>query len=399
MSAVDTQGTELEGWGMYEDLENTAQIPLIRGHGSSCNTKAWAETGYDHRLSQTSPGWAKHSRHPCSLTTRSQPRWEGSGRFKSGQQAEESGFGITWAPQRWQMQGSISCSSQPRSEEAKEQNLEVRPAQWHWQDCRMTDSALRTDFKANGAGRAARLLIPNVQAKPRSKGPLCLPLPQPLQDSPDGFQSHLGFPCGSTGKESTCNEGDLGSIPGLGRSSGEWKGHPLQYSGLENSMDCIVHGVVHGVAKSQTERLSLSLSKDKSDHIILNENLQRLSPVWRLQPPWYMWPSSSHLGQSLSVPSHPSPSILQAHSRMPYLLYKLACSLVSSDCSLLPSFNRPRESSPWNLLSPQFQRVPPTIPFTPGYFLHSSAASAMYFNQTQMYFTYLSTPMYNTSCK
>ena len=44
-------------------------------------------------------------------------------------------------------------------------------------------------------------------------------------------------------KESACNAGDLGSIPGLGRSPGEWKGYPLQYSWLENSMDCIVHGV------------------------------------------------------------------------------------------------------------------------------------------------------------
>ena len=49
---------------------------------------------------------------------------------------------------------------------------------------------------------------------------------------------NLGFPCGSAGKESSCNEGDLGSIPGLGRSPGERKGYPLQYSGLENSMDC-----------------------------------------------------------------------------------------------------------------------------------------------------------------
>ena len=44
----------------------------------------------------------------------------------------------------------------------------------------------------------------------------------------------------SAGKESACNAGDLGSIPGLGRSPGEGKGYPLQYSGLENSMDCIV---------------------------------------------------------------------------------------------------------------------------------------------------------------
>ena len=44
-----------------------------------------------------------------------------------------------------------------------------------------------------------------------------------------------GFPGGSAGKESACNAGDLGSIPGLGRSPGEGKGYPLQYSGLENS--------------------------------------------------------------------------------------------------------------------------------------------------------------------
>ena len=51
------------------------------------------------------------------------------------------------------------------------------------------------------------------------------------------------------GKESICNVGDLSSIPGLGRSPGEGKGYPPQYSGLENSMDCIVHGV----AKSRTQ--------------------------------------------------------------------------------------------------------------------------------------------------
>ena len=58
----------------------------------------------------------------------------------------------------------------------------------------------------------------------------------------------LGFPGGSADKESACNAGDLGSIPELGRSPGEVKGYPLQYSGLENSMDWIVHGA----AKSQT---------------------------------------------------------------------------------------------------------------------------------------------------
>ena len=55
-------------------------------------------------------------------------------------------------------------------------------------------------------------------------------------------------PGGSAGKESICNAGDLGLIPGLGRSPGEGNGYPLQYSGLENSMSCMVHGV----AKSQT---------------------------------------------------------------------------------------------------------------------------------------------------
>ena len=53
----------------------------------------------------------------------------------------------------------------------------------------------------------------------------------------------LGFPGGSAGKESACNVEHLGSTPGLGRAPGERKGYQLQYSGLENSMDCIVHGV------------------------------------------------------------------------------------------------------------------------------------------------------------
>ena len=54
---------------------------------------------------------------------------------------------------------------------------------------------------------------------------------------------YQGFPDSSVGKESTRNAGDLGSIPGSGRSAREGKGYPLQYSGLENSMNCIVHGV------------------------------------------------------------------------------------------------------------------------------------------------------------
>ena len=72
----------------------------------------------------------------------------------------------------------------------------------------------------------------------------------------------LGFPGGSAGKESTHNEGDLGSIPELGRSPGEGKGCPLQYSGLENSMD----NIVHGVTKSQT-RLTFIFTLFIDDHL------------------------------------------------------------------------------------------------------------------------------------
>ena len=60
---------------------------------------------------------------------------------------------------------------------------------------------------------------------------------------------YMGFPCVSASKESAYNVGDLGSITGLGRFPGSGKGYPLQYSCLENSMDCIVHVVT----KSQTQ--------------------------------------------------------------------------------------------------------------------------------------------------
>ena len=76
-----------------------------------------------------------------------------------------------------------------------------------------------------------------------------------------------GFPCGSAGKESTCNAGDLGSSPGSGRSPGERKGYPLQYSGLENSIDCIVHGVAES---DTTKRLTLSLFYYKTKAKLMN---------------------------------------------------------------------------------------------------------------------------------
>ena len=71
----------------------------------------------------------------------------------------------------------------------------------------------------------------------------------------------LGFPSSSNGKESAWNVGDLGSIPGLGRTTGERHGNPLQYSCLENSMDREAWpAVVHGVSKSLTQVTEL-LSK------------------------------------------------------------------------------------------------------------------------------------------
>ena len=69
----------------------------------------------------------------------------------------------------------------------------------------------------------------------------------------------MGFPGSSVGKESTCNAGDLGSIPGLGRSPGGGHGNPLQYSCLENPMDRGAwQAAVHGVTKSRTRLSNLA---------------------------------------------------------------------------------------------------------------------------------------------
>ena len=74
---------------------------------------------------------------------------------------------------------------------------------------------------------------------------------------------------GNAGKESTCNAGDLGSIPGLERSSGEGKGYPLQYSGLENSTDYTLHGVTES---DKTEQLSLSSFHFHKECTLLKRN-------------------------------------------------------------------------------------------------------------------------------
>ena len=103
----------------------------------------------------------------------------------------------------------------------------------------------------------ASLIVQLVKNLPAMQETLVQFLEMPWRRDRLPIPVYLGFPYDPAGKESTCHVGVLGSIPRLGRSPGEGKGYPLHYSGLENSMDCIVHGV----AKSQSERLSLSFKK------------------------------------------------------------------------------------------------------------------------------------------
>ena len=74
----------------------------------------------------------------------------------------------------------------------------------------------------------------------------------------------------SVGKESVCNVGDLGSIPGLGRSPGEGKGYSLHYSALENSMDCIVHGIRHVLAESHATEPLISIKEEVGEDVQLD---------------------------------------------------------------------------------------------------------------------------------
>ena len=105
-----------------------------------------------------------------------------------------------------------------------------------------------------------------------------------------------GIPCGSAGKESACNAGDLGSIPGSGRFPGQGKGYTLQYSGLENSMDCIVHG---GLKESDTtEQPSFLMKmKVKVKSLSLSDSLQST----RFLHPWDF--SRQEYWSGLSFPS------------------------------------------------------------------------------------------------
>ena len=98
-----------------------------------------------------------------------------------------------------------------------------------------------------------------------------------LPPHPRHLSSRWGFPGGSAGKESACNTGDLGLIPGLRRSPGEGNGYPLQYSGLENSMDCIVHGV----AKSQIRLSNFHFHYQVGEHFFPACCLPQWFKVWR----------------------------------------------------------------------------------------------------------------------
>ena len=109
--------------------------------------------------------------------------------------------------------------------------------------------------------------------------------------------------CGSAGQESACNAGDLGSIPGLGRSPEEGNGYPLQYSGLENSMDRRGwQATIHGVAKSQPQLSNFQLAMKMLcvRHSIMSDSLgpHGLWPTRLLCP----WVSPGKILQWVAIP-------------------------------------------------------------------------------------------------
>ena len=108
---------------------------------------------------------------------------------------------------------------------------------------RQQPTRLPCPWASPGKNTGVNFHFPLQSMKVKSEDAQLWPTPSDPMDCSLPTPVFLGFPCGSAGKESAWNAGDLGSIPGLGRSPGEGKGYPLQYSGLENSMDYIVYGV------------------------------------------------------------------------------------------------------------------------------------------------------------
>ena len=106
----------------------------------------------------------------------------------------------------------------------------------------------------------------------------------------------LGFPGGSAGKESACNVGDLGLIPGLGRSPEEGKGYPLQCSGLENSMETIVHGVTKSRTRLSDFHFHNSIAMNKASggdgipvelfQILKDDSVKVLHSIWKYEQIW-----------------------------------------------------------------------------------------------------------------
>ena len=112
---------------------------------------------------------------------------------------------------------------------------------------------------------------------------------------------HLGFSCGSAGKESVCNAGDLGSIPWLGRTPGEGKGYPLQCSGLENSMDYIVYGITKSQTRLSTFHfISFSILSSRVIHVIACIKMSFL--LWLNNIPLYCYCSVAKLYPTLCNP-------------------------------------------------------------------------------------------------
>ena len=94
----------------------------------------------------------------------------------------------------------------------------------------------------------------------------------------------------SAGKEYACNVGDLGLIPGLGRSPWEGKGYPFQYSGLENSMDCIVRGV----AKSRTRLSDFHLHRENKNFIYHKIFIYKMKRYHRIYQYWSWHSTCNH---------------------------------------------------------------------------------------------------------
>ena len=147
--------------------------------------------------------------------------------------------------------------------------------------------------------------------------------------------AYPGFPGSSAGKESACNEGDLGSIPGSGRSPGEGNGNPFQYSCLENPMDRRPWWVtVHGVVESDTFTINV-LTGDWEDNFIRlfsgtffcsEETLHARSPA---EKQWLKMqaPNSDWLGCEISSPHHSFSSCQQTCRLASLRLRALNCKL------------------------------------------------------------------------